>query len=249
MRDTPRSDKQKSHKKVDPIMINLDNRLTAAYKFIRPGSITADIGTDHGYLIAQLVLSGKSPAGYACDINAKPLKRAEKTVHTYGLAGKIRLIQADGITGLENEPIDDFAVLGMGGELIADIILSNPWAQNPKYRFVLNPMTKAEVLRQKLYANGFTIEDEEAVKSGKHIYTIMLVYYTGQKLKIDPFFAFTGHIFNKKDENSCRYMRKVQAYLSNKLKNNNYSLQDNPQNEYMHIINMIEKKCKNNENS
>ena len=50
----------------------LTRRLAALYNFVAPGRVVADVGTDHGYLIAELVESGRCPRGYACDINPQP---------------------------------------------------------------------------------------------------------------------------------------------------------------------------------
>lgn len=60
-------------------MIVLDERLAAAAQLVRPGSRVADVGTDHGYLIARLLLGGKAVFGYACDIHPKPLEKAAET--------------------------------------------------------------------------------------------------------------------------------------------------------------------------
>lgn len=59
-------------------MVVLDERLSAAAQMIRPGSRVADVGTDHGYLIARLLLDGKAAFGYACDIHPIRWRKRQK---------------------------------------------------------------------------------------------------------------------------------------------------------------------------
>ena len=54
----------------------LSKRLAAIAQMVRPGRITADIGTDHGHLIVWLAATGRIPRGFACDVNPKPLENA-----------------------------------------------------------------------------------------------------------------------------------------------------------------------------
>ena len=42
-------------------MEKLDDRLSTAVSFARKGAVAADIGTDHGYLICELVSKKLSP--------------------------------------------------------------------------------------------------------------------------------------------------------------------------------------------
>ena len=79
----------------------------------------------------------------------------------------------------------------MGGELIARIVTECKFT-TPDTRFILQPMTKAEILRRELYRKGFEIEREEAAKAAGKIYTVMLVKYTGIKTEIEERLAFFG---------------------------------------------------------
>ena len=169
-----------------------DPRLLAIAKMVRPGSVVADIGADHGHLICHLVGNGIAPRGYACDIVEKPLAACAKTVEQCGLEGKIELRLTDGLSGLSLGEIDDIVIAGMGGEMIADIISAAPGAKNEHLRLILQPMTKAERLRERLYRMGFEIERERAVRAGGILYTVMLVRYTGVAKDVGELFAWTG---------------------------------------------------------
>ena len=57
-------------------VIQLDRRLKQVAEMVLPGAKVADIGTDHGHLMAYLMQQGKIAGGYACDINEKPLNKA-----------------------------------------------------------------------------------------------------------------------------------------------------------------------------
>ena len=48
-------------------MDKLNLRLQTAAEFVKEGSIAADVGTDHGYLICYLVNEGIVKHGFATD--------------------------------------------------------------------------------------------------------------------------------------------------------------------------------------
>ena len=54
----------------------LGNRLRACAEYVVGGK-ACDVGTDHGYLAAELLLSGKCSFAIAADINEKPLDSAQ----------------------------------------------------------------------------------------------------------------------------------------------------------------------------
>ena len=77
--------------------IKLDDRLSTVASLVRHGKRVADIGTDHGYLVAYLVENGICPKGIAADLRVGPLDNAKQTVIQQGLSDKIELILSDGI--------------------------------------------------------------------------------------------------------------------------------------------------------
>lgn len=161
-------------------MFKLDKRLRQVAEFVEMGAVVADIGCDHGYLVAKLALSGKAAYGYACDLNENPLRAAKRLVEEYGLEEKVETRLTSGVQGLPLEEITCIVVAGMGGDLIARIIDAEPTLKNKRYNFVLQPMSKHEHLRQYLYANGFEILREAAVKQKRNFYSIMQVCYSGK---------------------------------------------------------------------
>ena len=58
----------------------LTERLRTAAEFVRPNRKTVDVGTDHGYLPAFLVLNGVTDRATAADIGKGPLENAQKTM-------------------------------------------------------------------------------------------------------------------------------------------------------------------------
>ena len=189
--------------------MRLDNRLSVIAGMVRQGSVLADIGSDHAYLACALVLDGICPKTYACDINEGPLSRARDTILKYNLSDKVQALLSDGLFALSGIHVDDIVIAGMGGELIARIIGDAPWVKRKEIRLILQPMTKAELLREWLYANGFEIEKEAAAAEGRFIYPVMRVKYTGKSQKIPILFAWTGKIWDNRDEQSQNYLRRM----------------------------------------
>lgn len=162
----------------------LDKRLSACYDLVS-GDVACDVGTDHGYLAAELLKTGKCCFCYACDINEQPLKAAEKTLSRLNMDDKWKCILSDGLSVPDNMGISDITDVicaGMGGELIAKIIGISDIAK--KSQLILQPMTQAAFLRKFLCENGFHIQKEIPVNDGKHIYTVISAVYDGVKRSI-----------------------------------------------------------------
>lgn len=191
----------------------IDPRLLAVAELVRPGSVTADIGADHGHLICYLVGEGISPRGFACDINAGPLDACAKTVARHGLEDKVTLYRTDGLKGLPLEEIDDIIIAGMGGELIAKILSEAPSARKQRLSFILQPMTKAGRLRSSLYRMGYAIEREVAVRAGGNLYTVMRAVFTGQRVKVDETFALVGLLTKEGTPESRELLAQTAARL------------------------------------
>ncbi len=189
---------------VEVKMQKIDDRLRTAIKYLRKNKILADIGTDHAYLPIYAVENGYSASAVASDINEGPTERARINVASASLTGKITVLKCDGLSGLEKFSPDDIAIFGMGGELIASIIDAAPWSHIPGKRFILQPMTCSDVLRQYLAEKGFNIIGETLSKDGDKLYVTVCCEPGGEPYTLTYAEAILGkyNIENNKDS-SC----------------------------------------------
>jgi tRNA (adenine22-N1)-methyltransferase len=183
---------------------------------VRPGSVAADIGCDHARLICKLAQAGIIKRGFACEANSGPLENARKTICENCLDTVIEAVLTDGLNDLPYQGIDTFIIAGMGGELIAEIMLSQPWIFDTRFDFILQPMTRAEVLRQRLFENGFNIEKEQAVISGNRVYTVMRVKYTESDVYYDDLAFYTGKLLEDDSFAAAKYLEAVVRRLRKK---------------------------------
>ncbi len=170
----------------------LDARLSTAYDFVRPGAVVGDIGTDHAYLPAALILSGRAVSAVAADLNPGPLVHAAETVARCGLNGRILLRETDGLHGLADMGLTDILIFGMGGELIARILEEASFVRDTKIRLILQPMTKQAELRRWLVGHGFSILGERMSRAAGKIYQTICVEYSGKNTALSPLDAEFG---------------------------------------------------------
>lgn len=185
-------------------MILKDKRLLACAEFVK-GDTVCDIGTDHGYLAAELLLTGKCKRAIAADINEKPLASARATLEKHGLLEKADVVLSDGLKNISSDGVTDIVIAGMGGELISNILSCADWLEG--VNLVVQPMTQAAYLRKWLAENGFSIEKERAVTEGKHIYTVINAVYDGEKRVSDPVYENMG-MLDTSDDTAIDYIRK-----------------------------------------
>ena len=160
-------------------MIPLSPRLLCCASLIT-GDFVCDIGTDHAFLPVYLVKGGKCRQVIATDIREGPLNTAKGTLKRFGVSDSVQLLLTDGLKKVPDRGITDIVIAGMGGESIRDILAAEDaeWLQRGT-NLVLQPMTKAEVLRLWLAENGFAVTKELAVKD-THVYSVMQAHYTGE---------------------------------------------------------------------
>lgn len=195
--------------------IKLDDRLSAVASLVRNGKRVADIGTDHGYLVAYLVEKGICPSGIAADLRKGPLENARQTVIQQGLCEKIELILSDGLQNIPENACDDIVIAGMGGNLIAEILDKAPWVKNERINIVAQPMTHAEVLRQWFIDNGFVINEEKTATDGKRYYCIISASFSGTVMKHSASYIYTGEIEPESDTD-IKYLQKILTALTKK---------------------------------
>lgn len=193
-------------------LFTLDNRLSLCASFVRKGAKLADIGTDHAYLPIWLLSNGVIDHALACDINSGPLKSGQADVDRYGLSNSIRLRLSDGLQNVSVDEADDIVIAGMGGELIVKILSECAWSKTKGKHYILQPMTKCEVLIRWLYANGFEILRQQACECDNKHYTVILTHYTGTKTSVNEGMCYMGKL-DLTDEKSKRYLKHIISHL------------------------------------
>ena len=183
---------------------------------VRPGSVAADIGTDHAYLPASLILNGICPRALACDLRKGPLSNAAKTVAAYGLEGKITLRLSDGFDEIEPFEADDLIICGMGGTLMTELVSRAYWLKDPATRLILQPQSHAEDIRSYLIHNGFKILYEDACTDSGKLYCAMAVEFTGEEQEFSAAYPYTGELPKCGKPEAKEYLIKIKEHLAKK---------------------------------
>lgn len=173
--------------------VELDGRLLSVAELVRQGAYFSDIGTDHAYLPIFLLESGKIERAVVSDVNEGPLLSARENAEAAGLIDKIDIYKSDGAKSIPPLPITDYAICGMGGELISEIIEASLERFREKgIRLILQPMTKHEHLSRYLASRGFEIQAEKYSTAAGRFYVAFSVHHTGRVKKISDFEAYFG---------------------------------------------------------
>lgn len=192
------------------VIIMLDKRLQLCADFVR-GNRVCDVGTDHAYLVAELLASGRCETAVAVDINEKPLAAARETLRKAGVSDKAEVILSDGLKNVPESGVTDIVIAGMGGELIADILSRCLWLEGKN--LILQPMTRASALIDFLCGNGFEIIKQRAVTvsrsggDGRFRYTVINAVKNGtEPFTPSPIFRLLGKLVLS-DPEAAEYAR------------------------------------------
>lgn len=183
----------------------LDKRLNLCAEFVK-GDRICDIGTDHAYLVAELLSNGKCSTAVAADINEGPLAAARVTLEKAGVLDRADVILSDGLKSVPESGITDIVIAGMGGELISRILEACDWLEGKN--LILQPMTQAPYLVKWLYSNGFEIMEQRAVIDGRFCYTVINAVKTNAApTSVTPLFEQVGKL-DFADEAAVAYAEK-----------------------------------------
>jgi tRNA (adenine22-N1)-methyltransferase len=195
----------------------MDERLSLLAEMVQPCRLVADIGTDHGFLVCALVESGRAERGTAADINPQPLEKARTEIRLRGLQNQIETVLTDGLTAIDPQTPDAVVIAGMGGDLIARIIGSWAGSHRTNLRFYLQPMTKAERLRELLWNNGFEIEQERCCVAANRPYSVFQVCFTGNNTAFQEWELYLGRVQPQAGMAEQAYCRKILTQLTEKV--------------------------------
>lgn len=151
--------------------LRLTPRLQALADRVPPGVRLADVGTDHAYLPAWLLLNHQIPFAVCTDLRPGPLERAKATAERWEVSDRISLRLCDGLAGVAAQEVDCVVIAGMGGETILHILENAPWSRDKTC--IVQPMSSLSDLRGGAGALGFSIVRETLVQEGETLYVIL----------------------------------------------------------------------------
>ena len=169
----------------------MNKRLELIASILPHGRGFADVGTDHGYLPVYMAQHGYSGKIIASDINEGPLSAAVASARQAGVEDRICFRLCDGLDGCGSEELDTVVVAGMGGDTICGILDRADWVMSRDILLILQPMTKAEVLRYWLTNNDFAICGEWLIEENGEIYQILSARF-GARTPLSDAELFTG---------------------------------------------------------
>ena len=156
-----------------PEKLELGPRLRAIADLVPPDCrCLADIGTDHGYVPAALLLAGRVGRAVAADVGALPLDHARRTAARCGVEDRMDLRLGDGLSVLSPGEADVIVIAGMGGDTIAGILAAAPWSRDGPL-LLLQPMSRACELRRWLPEQGYAVRAETLVQDKGVLYPIL----------------------------------------------------------------------------
>ena len=138
-----------------------------------------DIGTDHGKVPIEALLSKKAKSAKACDIEKGPLKKAEENIMAEGLSDRIECLLSDGLSATEVSHEDVIIITGMGGENIRDIIDRSLEKAKVAKALVLGPQRHPERLVGFLLENGFVLDEERETIDRNKRYILIRTHFGG----------------------------------------------------------------------
>ena len=198
-------------------MEHLDARLGTIAAMTPRCRAVADIGCDHGLLIAALLEDGRCDYGIAADINPQPLKKARRELERRGLTAQSECRLTNGLCGIAPVGVDAVVIAGMGGELIADILSRWDYTENPTVTYLLQPMTRPVHLRQWLYAHRFTLQEERCCRANGKLYSVMRAQYTGCPTEETPTALYYGALDFRNDPLAGDYRAQVRGRLQRRI--------------------------------
>jgi tRNA (adenine22-N1)-methyltransferase len=142
---------------------------------VTPGSILADVGTDHSYIPIELVQRGCILSAIAMDLREGPLERARAHIAEAGLERQIQTRLSDGVAALGTNEADSILIAGMGGELVMHILSEGRECCHACRELILQPQSQIGEVRRYLRQNDYEIVDEDMVYEDGKYYPMMRV--------------------------------------------------------------------------
>ncbi|WJI90696.1 tRNA (adenine(22)-N(1))-methyltransferase [Weissella viridescens] len=198
--------------------MHLSDRLATVAAYVPDGARLADIGSDHAYLPANLILNKRIKFAVAGEVAQGPLENAEQEINKHHLNDQLIPRLADGLAAIQPEDrIDTVVIAGMGGRLIQQILEAGSSATYK--RLILQPNIDVDAVRTWLQANQYQITDERVLLDDGHYYEVVVaepgtVEYDAMQLAFGPVnMVKNDSIWRQKWEREQGRMEKIMQQL------------------------------------
>lgn len=192
----------------------ISRRLKLISDLVKDVDSVVDVGTDHGYVVIDLLKEGRVKKAIASDINKGPVERARKNVADHNLSDKIECRLGGGLTTVKPGEVQAAVIAGMGGNLIRDILLESEEVFKQLNYVIVQPVQNPEVLREYVYKLGWNLEDEWIIFDEDKYYEIFKVSYGTNPKIVEPIYNEVSEILLKKKDSVYKeyLMHKVAKY-------------------------------------
>lgn len=160
-------------------LVRLSSRLSAIVSLADgntkyPGDVLCDVGTDHAHIPIRLLQEKRISQAIAMDIIPGPLEKAKENLKIYGVdPGLVTLRLSDGLDAFMTGEADTLVIAGMGGRMMAKILLREPEKSCSFKEMVLQPQADPDYVRRALRKLGLTIDREKIVLEDGKFYQVI----------------------------------------------------------------------------
>ena len=202
--------------------MEISQRLRIVGDFVTQKTV-ADIGTDHAYIPIYLHKKGNVEKVIACDINEKPLQKAQQNIKLHHAENKIITRLGNGLQPLQPYEVDSIVISGMGGMLMIELMEQSQNIIKTVKEVVLCPHLDVSSVRKYLHNIGYAIADEKMIQECGNFYTILRAIQEKQKYDKEIEYIFGKVLLEKKDAVLKKYivnekirLKKIEQHLYDK---------------------------------
>ena len=202
--------------------MEISQRLRIVGDFVTQKTV-ADIGTDHAYVPIYLHKKGNVEKVIACDINEKPLQKAQQNIKLHHAENKIITRLGNGLQPLQPYEVDSIVISGMGGMLMIELMEQSQNIIKTVKELILCPHLDVTAVRKYLHNIGYVITDEKMIQEWDNFYTILRAIPGKQKYDKEIEYIFGRVLLEKKDAVLKEYiinekirLKKIKQHLYDK---------------------------------
>ena len=217
--------------------MEVSNRIKEIAKLVKKGSNVADIGSDHGYLLIELLNNNIANKVIGIENKVGPFTNLKTNLNNFieKYPDRCKLFLSSGLNNLNSE-YETVVIAGMGFSTIESIILENRNKIQFIENFIIDSHNNMYELRRFIISLGFFISNEIAlIENG--IYYELISFTKGNKNYSDIELKYGPILMNKKSKDYIIHYEEEIKKIENLLLNN--KINEERKNEFKNKIKEI----------